>query len=250
MDGMNNYSDMKRASVISCSVWLLCLLFIIAVTGCIPTIGLNDWPVPADYSIYLPPSEKDDVLLVSLYDLGKGGCPWIDDAQIITYPYDKAHLGMTGNLGLTSVTWAYGLYRSRVAIMLFTRQHQIIYIPLRPYFAMDDALSFFYVMDHPPLRDEDFCTYKKNDECVYFNCIGSPDYFPVTITKPDTQYPWHTIEDAKLAQQFWKESTIDSTHLPVSSMWKLHSIFGKTGQVLSSRRVIPPVKSSRAKISK
>lgn len=239
MDGKNDINN--RMNFIHFFVLLPLFLFITTTTGCMPKIGINVWPVPLNYSLYLPPNTKDDVLLFCLYDLENGDCLLVDDVQILSYPYNKTRLGMTGNFGLVSPTWKYGMHRSRHSVWLFTRKQQIIYIPLRPYGAFDDALSYFYVMNNPPITNIDFYIHKENNPFVYFNCVSPPYYHPLEeITKPDVQFLWSSSEDAKLVKEFWSESSACQNHLSVSALWKLHSIFGTTGQVLSYRRVLSP----------
>ncbi len=216
-------------------LWLLIFLPVFVLTGCVPTIGMNVWPVPTDYRPYLPPDEKEDVLLFCLYDDDKDKGLIADDVQILNYPYNEAHLGMTGHLGLVSVAWGYGMHRTRHSIWLFSHRGQIIYIPLRPYEARDDALSYFYVMDAPPLKTEDFCHYKKGNPAVFFNCVSSPGYFPQEVREPDAQYRWPSFEDAVLARNFWQDCSA-CQESSSASVWRMHSIFGTTGQVLNSRK--------------
>ena len=235
MDG-NNEDRSMRIYFIHCLVYLSLYAIIIVVTGCRPVIALNDWPIPSIYRPYLPPDEKDDVLLVCIYDTGHEVVA--DDAHIMRYPYDSPRLGMTGALGVVSVSWECTTFRSRYEILLFTKKHQIIYIPLRPYGAKDDALSYFYVADAPPIEADDFCFHKANNPCLYLNFISTPYYYSMEkIQKQQTLYRWTSIESAELAKEFWSATSNSRKQLLVASFWKFHSIFGTTGQVLRSRKL-------------
>ncbi len=212
------------------------LLCTIIATGCVPKAGINFWPVPAGYKPYLPPDEKEDVLLICIYDYENKKGLKAGDAQILSYPYDKARLGTTGYLGLVSVAWKIGIGRDRHAILLFTKESQLIYIPLWQHEANDYALSYFYVMDNPPLGNDDFYSYGDNGSALVFNCLSPGYYYYKIHTAPDVKYLWISLEDARLARKFW-EGRNASQPTSSGSTWKLHSIFGAFDEVLLSRPV-------------
>ncbi|MBQ6473185.1 MAG: hypothetical protein IJJ33_14460 [Victivallales bacterium] len=224
-----------RIRITHCLACISMFSILIAITGCMPTIAINDWSVPSTYRPYLPPDEKDDVLFVCIYDTGHKLIA--ADAQIMHSPYDrKARLGMTWAIGMGSVSWECTTCRSRHAILLFTKKHQMIYIPLRPYGAFDDALSYFYVANDSPIIADDFCCHKENDPYIYFNFVTTPYYYPIEkIKKQQTLFQWDSIENAKLAKDFWAATFYSQKHLPVASFWKRHSIFGITDQILITR---------------
>ena len=231
MDGRNS-TDMRRATHYLLLLFVMTLLSII-VNGCIPVIDVNGWPVPNSYRQYLPPNEKDDVLLIGVYHYSNKQNAVAEDVQVLTYPYDKATLKSTSSLGITSVAWGIGYRCERIQILLFTKKRQAICIPLRPFGAFDDALSYYYVMNNPPLTAEHFLSASKTS-FPFFHCIGSPGYFPKVCLGPDVQYCWKTLEDAERARKFWEERS--PAFSPSSlSIWELHSIYGETDQFLSER---------------
>ena len=181
--------------------YLLLFLVLLTASGCvIPVVAVNDWPVPANYKPYLPPDEKDDVLLICIYDKNQYQ-DIADDVQILSYPYNKARFKRTYAIGLMgSVGWAAKKNRGRVAILLFTKKGRVIYIPLRPYRAYDNALTYFHAMDAPPLQNNDFLSYEDHSYPYQFYFFAAPsDYAPEIFTRPNVEYRWGSLESAKMA---------------------------------------------------
>ena len=234
MDGKNDCSGRGWSSVHSL-VWLPVFLCLIVASGC---AGFSS--LPKDLKQYLPPNEKEDVLLLCFYESGRvvakdnsivSSPPvTVEDVQILSYPYDDVHFGSNLVIGIGAVTWAYQIRHERYEMWLLTKKRQIIRIPLKPISnnGYDDALSKFFVATNPPLTSEDFCIYKTGDPSVRF-----------------VQGRWRSLEDARLAQKFWAECPVEENPSPVPLNWgewdwKLHSIFGKTGDILNSRRTAIP----------
>ena len=265
MDGKNDCSGRGLSSAHSL-VWLPVLLCLVAAFGCAAfNLDPIDLKQPKDLKQYLPPNEKEDVLLLCFYESGlriakdNSISSWppvtVEDVQILSYPYDDVHLGFSWGIGFGSLTWAYLIQHERCEIWLLTRKRQIIRIPITTSGQRDRALSMFFVVTNPPLASEDFCTYEKGDPSVVRFVQGR----------------WRSLEDARLAQKFWAECPVEENRSPVRSHedsrpaqkfwadecpveenpppvslnwwdwdWKLHSIFGKTGDILNSRRTAIP----------
>ena len=229
MDGSSRHINPLNSKL------LIMLLLLVAATGCIPVIELNSWPTPRSFKPYLPPEEKEDVLLVCLFDYSDHD-GWMADAQILSHPYNNAKLKSSRGLGITSITWGFGSYRRIAELLLFTKKHKAITVPLRPFNAHDDALSYFYVMNNPPLKNEDFYDVDDKTDMPCFRCVSSPGigYLLKKCTTPEAKYRWISHENAKLAREFWEKGT-SAPPSPSGNIWKLHSIFGKTNDILSSR---------------
>ncbi len=236
MAGKNDCSGRGWSSVHSL-VLLPVFLCLIAALGCAPFNSVTIDLKPKDLKQYLPPNEKEDVLLLCFYESGRviakdnsivSSPPvTVEDVQILSYPYDDVHLGSNWGIGFGSVTWGYLIQHERCEIWLLTKKRQIIRIPITSS-GHDRALSMFFVATNPPLTSEDFCIYKTGDPSVRF-----------------VQGRWRSLEDARLAQKFWAECPVEENPSPVPLNlgewdWKLHSIFGKTGDILNSRRTAIP----------
>ena len=199
-----------------------------ALTGCVPFVHLDSGRI-CDIRPYLPPDEGDDILVLSIYrDLTgnlSGACSFsIGDAQIVKKPYDKVRLKRTGGLGIASIAWGFGTLRERVLLMLCTRRGHMIAIPIPPYFwANDDAISYFYVMENAPLSADDICV--SSDNSLSFRCsaLASGEEIGKRL---HGMYPWKSPADAQLARAFWKGRMQQTVETP--PRWKLHSILGET----------------------
>ena len=233
--GNGYYTVFSGNAMLGKSYWSQQLFFLCAacllasaLTGCVPFVHLDSGRI-CDIRPYLPPDECDDILVLSIYrDLTgnlSGACSFsIGDAQIVKKPYDKVSLTKTGGLGIASIAWGFGMLRERVLLMLCTRSGHIIAIPIPPYFwANDEAISYFYVMEGAPLSADDICVSSANSLSFRCSALASSEAIGKRL---HGLYPWKSPADAQMARAFWEGRTQQTVETP--PRWKLHSIFGET----------------------